>query len=73
MGVLAPQSGIEPLPLAVEVQTTLGHQERPPFESLDLESLHPNLRISELGIVNGINQLRNLVAKSVVTGARKAM
>lgn len=50
----------------------LGHQESPRFESLDLESLHPNLRISEPGIVNGINQLRNLVAKSVATGARKA-
>lgn len=43
-----------------------------PSLNLDLESLHPNLRVSEPGIVNGIDQLRNLVAKSVATGARKA-
>ena len=50
----------------------LGHQGSPRFESLDLESLHPNLGVSEPGIVNGIDQLRNLVAKSVAIGARKA-
>lgn len=44
---------------------------RIPLESFK-ESVDPNLRISGLDIVNGFNQLKSKVAKSIPTGARKA-